>query len=1178
MQKQLKRGLALCLTLLLVLGMFPHSFAAELPFTDVAAGAWYEDAVAYVYERGMMIGTSATLFSPNMTVTRGMIITTLYRAAGRPKTNFVAYFTDVSKSKYYAVPVTWAVENGITTGTSATKFSPEAGVTREQLAVFLFRFAEYLGWNTKSRADLSVFPDSNKADPYAVKALQWAVAEGVINGVQSGSAVTLQPRSTATRAQVAQLLRNFFEEADRADKSALKAAVEEAEALQGADYTLESWTAVKEALEAAHAVLDNNVATQREVDAALAALLAAVEGLQEVELPVSDIDLALDPHHGTILHTWCWNLNTVRENMSEIAAAGFSSIQVSPIASCAGSRLQINGGWYYHYQPNEYIIGNYQMGTRDDFIAMCEEAHRYGITVIVDTVINHVTTSTVHEAITSIPNWRHNNSGSWNQDDRYHLTQFALSGLPDLNTQNPEIQQMLKAFLVDCVQCGADGFRFDAAKLIELPDDTAEGFPDFASDFWPIVLDNGATFQYGEDLQEGNEPIIDLSIDSFSSRLGAYQQYMNTTASFYGWMLRDQVEHDDLTAAVISDWLLPEDASEDKIITWVESHDNYCNDASYRELDEQEVIQAWAVIAGRRGGTPLFFDRPMNSTSTNPWGNDRIGPAGSNMYKDPQVVAVNFMRNELGDAEEALYNPNGDTGVLIIERGHRAAVIINVHNEPVTLENVPVVNLADGVYPDQAGGSSFTVKGGKLSGTVAAGRVAVAYDRKGTGADFAPAIDISVPSCDFITDSITVALNVRGCDSAFYQIDGGEEIPFADGTILTLGAELAGDESLTLSVTGVKGDTVLTASATYTKRVYHADTIVYVEDLVRVNRGWGDRVYIYLWGNGGTNNGSWPGVLAELQSEGEWAGYWKYVLPFELESISGLHVIVNNGSGGGNNQIERSDMIINPHEIRVMEEGEAWVDATNGYHKHQWGEGVTMQEPNCTEAGAIAYVCSICGEVKTESIPALGHAWDEGAETTPPGCTSDGVMRYTCGRCGTIREDPLDAIGHAFENGVCTHCGATDPNLGLTGYVLAAQPPKPGDKVLIAAETATGYTALRPYDFNRNPATGVDITVEGRVAQAPADNLIWTVTEGSYNSFTGLCFTYGTNNLRFNSNRIRLQNNKQYGTFTAIAAGEDHFKLRCDQNSTWLNFAGTAFTVGSSQYPIVFFVLAEAEP
>ncbi len=1114
MQKHLRRSLALLLSLLLVLGMLPLCFAADLPFTDVLEGKWYSAAVHYVYEHGLMNGTSETTFGLNTKLTRGMIVTILYSAADEHDTSYTPRFEDVPEGKYYSLPVTWAYETGLSTGTSETTFSPKADITREQLAIFLFKYAEYKGFDTGARADLSEYPDADRVHGYAEKAMQWAVAEGILSGSRQGDEVLLLPRNDATRAQVAVMLMKFF------------------------------------------------------------------EGLKPMEeLPVSEIDLALDPHHGTILHTWCWNLNTVRENMSEIAAAGFSSIQVSPIASCAGNRLQINGGWYYHYQPNEYVIGNYQMGTRDDFIAMCEEAHKFGITVIVDTVLNHVTTATVHDPITSIPDWRHNETGNWNQDDRYHLTQFALSGLPDLNTQNPAIQQMLKGFLLDCVACGADGFRFDAAKLIELPDDAAEGYPAFASDFWPTILDNGAAFQYGEDLQEGNEPVIDLSIDSFSSRLGTYQKYMNTTASFYGWMLREQVNSDDLNAEIISDWILPEDASEDKIVTWVESHDNYCNDASYRELDEQEVIQAWAVIAGRRGGTPLFFDRPMNSTASNPWGNDQIGPAGSNMFKNPQVVAVNFMRNELGDAEEALYNPNGDSKLLIIERGNKGAVIINVHDEPVTLAEVPVVNLADGVYPDQAGGGMFTVRNGKLSGSVGAGRVAVAYDRKGTGVVFAPAIGVSIPSGNFITDSINVALNVRGCDTAVYRIDGGEEVPFTDGTVLTLGAELAPDESVTITLIGTKGGIVVTASATYTKKTYYADTIVYVEDAVRANRPNWNNVFIYLWGDGGVNNGSWPGTQAELQTEGTWAGYWKYVLPFELESIPGLHVIVNNGSGGGTNQIERGDMIINPHEIRVMDEEEAWIDATGGYHKHAWGEGVVTLEPTCTEEGNTAYTCSTCGEVKNVTIPALGHAWDEGTGVLAPSCTADGMIFFVCSRCDTVREDPIDALGHEFENGVCIRCGMEDPNLGLEGFVLAVTTPQPGDQVLIAARTEEGYLALRPYDFNRTPAAGDALTVEGREAVDPDETWIWTVAEGSYNAWTGLVFTYGSNNLRFNSNRIRLQNNRQYGTFSVIPFGDD-FKLRCDQNSTWLNYNGSAFTVAGEASPICFFILqgGEAEP
>ena len=221
---------------------------------------------------------------------------------------------------------------------------------------------------------------------------------------------------------------------------------------------------------------------------------------------------------GAILHCWCWNFNTIKEKMPEIAAAGFSAIQTSPICEVnngGDGSLTISGGdnWWWHYQPTDYKIGNYQFGTEAEFKEMCDEAHSYGIKVIVDSVLNHTTAyyDKISDNIKNLPGGAFHPMGderepgqNWSEVDRYEETQYDLSGLYELNTQNKAVQEYIRSFLETCVVNGADGFRYDAAKLIELPDDTSEKYGnDFAGDFWPTILQNGACFQYGEDLQEG---------------------------------------------------------------------------------------------------------------------------------------------------------------------------------------------------------------------------------------------------------------------------------------------------------------------------------------------------------------------------------------------------------------------------------------------------------------------------------------------------------------------------------------------------------------------------------------------------------------------------------------------------------------------------------------------------
>ncbi|MDY4431052.1 choice-of-anchor I domain-containing protein, partial [Evtepia sp.] len=181
--------------------------AAALPFTDVKSGDWFRDAVAYVYDKGMMTGTSATTFAPNSTTTRGMIVTILYRLENEPAAG-TSSFADVVSGAYYAKAVAWAAENGVVTGTTATTFAPDAPITREQMAAILYRYATLKGYDVSQKADLSGYTDANTISAYASDAMAWANAQGLITGVTN---TTLAPKSSATRAQVATILMRFCE-------------------------------------------------------------------------------------------------------------------------------------------------------------------------------------------------------------------------------------------------------------------------------------------------------------------------------------------------------------------------------------------------------------------------------------------------------------------------------------------------------------------------------------------------------------------------------------------------------------------------------------------------------------------------------------------------------------------------------------------------------------------------------------------------------------------------------------------------------------------------------------------------------------------------------------------------------------------------------------------------------
>ena len=315
--------------------------------------------------------------------------------------------------------------------------------------------------------------------------------------------------------------------------------------------------------------------------------------------------------------------------MKAIKGAGYISIQTSPINAVIPGD---NGSkdlkkWYFHYHPTDYTIGNYQWETEDEFKAMAAEADKYGINIIVDAASSHTTTDikAVSEKIKVIPDWAHGNQGITNDYDRYQVTQYALLGLYDLNTQNKAVQEYLLNYLKQAVADGTDGFRFDAAKHIELPGE-------FNSDFWTNILANsGAKFQYGEFIRK----VIG-------------QGY---------------VKDGDLVNYQVSG------VSEDNLITWIESHDNYANDSEEStKLTDQNIILVWSIIGVRKKGAPLFFSRPVGGGGQHERfpGTTKIGDAGSNLFKDPMIVAINNFCNAINGQSEYIRNPNMDQGFVMI--------------------------------------------------------------------------------------------------------------------------------------------------------------------------------------------------------------------------------------------------------------------------------------------------------------------------------------------------------------------------------------------------------------------------------------------------------------------------------------------------------------------------------
>ena len=180
--------------------------ADKLPFTDVRTSDWFYDDIAFVYNEGLFAGRSDTTFSPNTAMTRAMLVAVLYRMEGKPGVTGTTAFTDVAAGAYYADAVTWAANNGIVYGMSDKTFSPKTNLTREQMAAMMRRYASFKKLDTSAKADITTFVDASAVSAWATGDLQWAVASELLYGNNHNE---LQPTANATRAQAAAILQRF---------------------------------------------------------------------------------------------------------------------------------------------------------------------------------------------------------------------------------------------------------------------------------------------------------------------------------------------------------------------------------------------------------------------------------------------------------------------------------------------------------------------------------------------------------------------------------------------------------------------------------------------------------------------------------------------------------------------------------------------------------------------------------------------------------------------------------------------------------------------------------------------------------------------------------------------------------------------------------------------------------
>ncbi len=602
----------------------------------------------------------------------------------------------------------------------------------------------------------------------------------------------------------------------------------------------------------------------------------------ETESVAVDAHLQDKVDNGVILHAFNWSYNSIKESLPAIAAAGYSTVQTSPVQQPKnfGLSKDVAGQWWKLYQPvSMHIAENSWLGTKADLTSLCQEADKYGIKIIADIVVNHMgnmletdPNSVSDEVKTYEPTFYNNRSsyfhsyrGDANDGSVQAVVQGHVSACPDVNTGNSAVQSAVLNLLKECIDCGVDGFRFDAAKHIETSNDGS-----YASSFWNNTLGQAKSY-YSQ--KNGGKSLFAygevLNTPGSGRSYGGYTSMMRVTDNKTGDSILNAVNSRNASGAASSSYNGGLSAS--NVVLWAESHDTFEGNAgsggmtNTSGVPDANVIKAWALVASRLNAPALFFARP---------GEALMGQVSSNnMYKSTAVSEVNKFHNlSVGKSEKL-----GSSGsVAYVARGTDGIVLVNCGSSTSSSVSVSGTGLANGSYTDTITGNTFTVSGGTVSGTIGSTGVAVVY--KGTTT---PKATNSVENCSFSTDTITLKLGLENAVKGTYCIDNSTPVEFTKATNIRIGSDYkVGDTiNLTLTATDSKGVTE-TANYKYVKSRKTA-TGIYVWFNAKNKSSWKAPFYVYMYDEDtvpGTvySNGTWPGQAMKYDSK---SGYYYCEVP-----------------------------------------------------------------------------------------------------------------------------------------------------------------------------------------------------------------------------------------------------------------------------------------------------------
>lgn len=555
---------------------------------------------------------------------------------------------------------------------------------------------------------------------------------------------------------------------------------------------------------------------------------------------------------GVILHCFDWTLADIQEEIPNIAKAGFTAVQTSPVHERAGK----GSVWYDVYRPYDFKIGN-GLGTEADLKALCAKAHEYGVKVIVDVVANHTDYGNVADRLKDEGLYHQPfDVGNWH--DRHQVT-FGKIGMWDLDTNNPTVQAIIKQYIQDLKACGVDGIRWDAIKHIGLP---SEG-----DSFMQNVVDQ-EMYNYGE--------ILDSTGGDDNVLFPEYQTYMSITDNGYGNGFANSFAGGSINESVGN--FNRRNAKTEKLVYWGESHDTYANDGGESKNKSQNVIdRAYAVVAGNNGATALYFSRPFQKDK----GAIKFGDKGSVHFKDAEVAQVNYMHNVC--AGEPNYYVKGN-GVCAQVRKSGAIIVLGSGSD----RDVTVANgagdgkwLKPGTYKDMVGGGAFTVNASTISGHVGESGIAVIYN---AGSIVLPPEVVFNPAdgTAFSDETLTVTATPLNAVSAWIQVNDGAKQDFTADKQFTVGADVAYGKNVTITwwATDKEGKTE-TGSVTYKKVKAYVPALGKADEISCFLETSNTAAAVYVWNDK---------VSPVIEHAGKWNDAINKKLPLVGKSVSGKNV------------------------------------------------------------------------------------------------------------------------------------------------------------------------------------------------------------------------------------------------------------------------------------------------